>query len=126
MISLLQSHMPRLRCFQSSLCAALTLVLSAAALPDAGAATKDGKKLTDTEKALSPAWLDEVKAIGAHAAVWNKQVDAAAVKAAHERGLKVWVYTVNDVATAHQLLAAGVDGIITDNPAILWKAIATK
>ena len=111
--------MPRLCCFQSGLCTALTLMLSAEVLPDAGAATKDGKKLTDTEKALSPAWLDEVKAIGAHAAVWNKQVDAAAVKAAHERGLKVWVYTINDVAP-------GVDGIITDNPAILWKAIATK
>lgn len=48
------------------------------------------------------------------------------MKAAHERGLKVWVYTINDVATAQQLLAVGVDGIITDNPAILWKALATK
>ncbi len=88
--------------------------------------TKDGKKLSDAEKALSPAWLDEVKNLGAHAAVWNKQVDAASVKSAHERGLKVWVYTINDVATAHQLLAAGVDGIITDNPAIIWKALATR
>ena len=89
-------------------------------------ATKDGRKLTDAEKALNPAWLDEIKSLGAHAAVWNKQVDAASVKAAHERGLKVWVYTINDVATAHQLLAAGVDGIITDNPAILWKALAVR
>lgn len=53
-------------------------------------------------------------------------MDAASVEAAHARGLKVWVYTVNDVATAHQLLAAGVDGIITDNPAILWKALAVR
>lgn len=88
--------------------------------------TKNGKKLTDAEKALSVAWLDEIKATGARAAVWNKQVDAAAVKAAHERGLKVWVYTINDLATAQQLFAVGVDGIITDNPAILWKAIATR
>ena len=58
--------------------------------------------------------------------MWNKQVDAASVKAAHERGLKVWVYTINDVATAQQLFAAGVDGIITDNPVILWKALATR
>ena len=89
-------------------------------------ATKDGKKLTDAEKALSPAWLDEIKGLGAHAAVWNKQVDAASVKAAHERGLKVWVYTINDLATAQQLFAAGVDGIITDNPALIWKAMATR
>lgn len=88
--------------------------------------TKNGKKLTDAEKALSPAWLDEIKGTGARAAVWNKQVDAAAVKAAHERGLKVWVYTINDLATAQQLFAAGVDGIITDNPAVIWKALATR
>ena len=88
--------------------------------------TKNGKKLTDAEKALSVAWLDEIKATGARAAVWNKQVDAASVKAAHDRGLKVWVYTINDLATAQQLFAVGVDGIITDNPAIIWKAIATR
>jgi len=88
--------------------------------------TKDGKKLSDAEKALSPAWLDEIKGLGAHAAVWNKQVDAAALKAAHERELKVWVYTINDAAMAQQLFAAGVDGIITDNPAVIWKALATR
>ncbi len=88
--------------------------------------TKNGKKLTDPEKALNPAWLDEIKGTGARAAVWNKQVDAASVKAAHERGLKVWVYTINDLATAQQLFAAGVDGIITDNPAVIWKALATR
>lgn len=88
--------------------------------------TKNGKKLTDAEKALSPAWLNEIKGTGARAAVWNKQVDAAAVKAAHERGLKVWVYTIDDIATAQQLLAIGVDGIISNNPAVIWKAIATR
>jgi len=88
--------------------------------------TRGGRKLSEKEKALTPAWLDEVKTTGARAAVWNKQVDAAAVKAAHERGLKLWVYTVNDDALAKQLLAMGVDGIITDNPAIIWKALATR
>ena len=85
-----------------------------------------GKKLTDAEKALSPKWLDEIRELGAHAAVWNKQVDAATVKAAHERGLKVWVYTINDQPTAQRLLAMGVDGIITDNPAIIWKTLAER
>ena len=88
--------------------------------------TRNGRKLSESEKPLNAAWLDEIKSIGAQAAVWNKMVDAAAVKAAHERGLKVWVYTINDTATAHQLLGAGVDGIITDNPAIIWKALATR
>jgi glycerophosphoryl diester phosphodiesterase len=88
--------------------------------------TRNGRKLEEAEKPLGVAWLDEVKSIGARAAVWNKQVDAAAVKAAHQRGLKVWVYTINDEATARQLLSAGVDGIITDNPSIVWKALATR
>jgi glycerophosphoryl diester phosphodiesterase len=86
--------------------------------------TRRGKKLEEMEKFLSPVWLDEIKSFGAQAVVWNKQVDAAAVKAAHERGLKVWIYTINDEATARGLLSLGVDGIITDNPAIVWKALA--
>jgi glycerophosphoryl diester phosphodiesterase len=85
---------------------------------------REGRKLDEFEKFLNPAWLDEIKSIGAQAVVWNKQLDAAAVKAAHERGLKVWNYTINDEATAGQLLTADVDGIITDNPAIIWKALA--
>ena len=47
-------------------------------------------------------------------------------RSAHERGLKVWIYTINDEATARQILALGVDGIITDNPAIIWKTLATR
>jgi glycerophosphoryl diester phosphodiesterase len=86
--------------------------------------TRNGKKVEELEKFLNTAWLDEIKSFGAQAVVWNKQIDAAAVKAAHKRGLKVWVYTINDEATARLLLAAGVDGIITDNPAIVWKALA--
>lgn len=88
--------------------------------------TIKGRKLSEGEKPLSAAWLDEIKSVGAQAAVWNKMVDKAAVEAAHQRGLKVWVYTINDTGTAHQLLAAGVDGIITDNPAIIWKALASR
>ena len=85
-----------------------------------------GRKLTDAEKALTPEWLDEVRSVGAQVAVWNRQVDAAAVKAAHARGLKVWVYTIDEPAVADALLAAGVDGIITNNPAIVWKVLATR
>jgi glycerophosphoryl diester phosphodiesterase len=87
--------------------------------------SRGGRKLAESEKPLNVAWLDEIKSLGAQAAVWNKMVDATTVKAAHERGLKVWVYTINDVATAHQMLAMGVDGIITDNPAVIWKALTT-
>lgn len=88
--------------------------------------SRDGKRLTEPEKALSARWLDEIKSMGVQVAAWNKQVDKTAVRAAHRRGLKVWVYTVNDEATAHQLLDAGVDGIISDNPAIVWKCLANR
>jgi len=87
---------------------------------------RDGRKLTQDEKALSSAWLHEVAALGARIVVWNRQVDAAAIKIAHDRGFKVWVYTINDEALARELVAAGVDGIITDNPAILWKVLARQ
>jgi glycerophosphoryl diester phosphodiesterase len=86
--------------------------------------TRRGKQLEELEKFLNAAWLDEIKSFGAQAVVWNKQIDEATVKAAHRRGLKVWVYTINDEATARQLLSFGVDGVITDNPAIVWKALA--
>jgi glycerophosphoryl diester phosphodiesterase len=33
----------------------------------------------------------------------------------HERGYRIMLYTVNDVATARTLLDAGVDGVFTDN-----------
>ena len=85
--------------------------------------TRDGKRLSDDEKKLSPAWIEEAQRTGARIVVWNRQLDAAAVKAVHERGLKLWVYTINDESQARQFLAAGVDGIITDNPAIVWKAL---
>lgn len=88
--------------------------------------TRDRRKLSDAEKALSGAWIDEVKKVGAHAVVWNKQVDAAAVKTAHERGLKVWVYTIDDESTANRLLDLGVDGIITNNTGLLWKVLALR
>lgn len=88
--------------------------------------SRDGKRLTEDEKALSARWLDEIKGLGLQVAAWNKQVDKTAVKAAHRRGLRVWVYTINDEATARQLLEAGVDGVITDNPALIWKCLATR
>ena len=38
------------------------------------------------------------------------------VKDAHQRGLKVWVYTVNDAATAKKMQQLGVDGIFCNYP----------
>jgi glycerophosphoryl diester phosphodiesterase len=64
-----------------------------------------------------PAWLH---AAGARAATLNwSVVTPAAVAACHELGVAVYVWTVNDRALADTLVAAGADGIITDDPRIL-------
>lgn len=47
---------------------------------------------------------------------YHKEVDAAAIKRAHELGLTVIVWTVNQTSRMRELIEMGVDGIITDYP----------
>lgn len=58
-----------------------------------------------------------VKAAGG--AIWSpyyKEVSVDSIKLAHELGLSVHVWTVNDPGRMHELIAMGADGIITDYP----------
>jgi glycerophosphoryl diester phosphodiesterase len=51
--------------------------------------------------------------------VWSpfyREVDAASIAEAHQLGLKVVVWTVNDPDDMRAMLALGVDGIISDYP----------
>jgi len=50
--------------------------------------------------------------------------DAALCAEAHHRGLAVYVWTVDDVPTMRRLAAAGVDGIMTNNPERLREVVA--
>lgn len=86
----------------------------------------DGSKPTLADKALSAAWLDELAKTGAKVAGWNKNVSKETVALAHQRGFKVWVYTINDAKTANELLDMGVDGLITDNPGLIWRTLALR
>lgn len=88
--------------------------------------TRNGRKLTDAEKPLNAAWIEEARQAGARVIVWNRMMDRAAVDAAHQRGLKVWAYTINEPAAANVLLDLGVDGLITDNPALIWRTLALR
>ena len=41
----------------------------------------------------------------------------------HSRGLKIMIWTINDIKTFKYLINLGVDGIITDKPKLLFKTI---
>jgi glycerophosphoryl diester phosphodiesterase len=75
---------------------------------------------------LTGRWLKALRKTGAQVVVWNKQVSKAAVQQAHHQGLRVWVYTINRPELAERLLDIDVDGIITNNPAIIWKTMALR
>jgi glycerophosphoryl diester phosphodiesterase len=86
----------------------------------------DGTKPSGRAKELSAAWLDDLKKTGAKVAVWNDRVSKQSVQLAHERGLKVWIYTINDSALANRLLDMVVDGLITNNTSLIWKTLALR
>lgn len=91
------------------------------------ASTRNGKKLTAEQKILSPADIDEIVKSGAKVVGWSgKSITKEGIQEAHRRGLKVWIYTVNEVAEAQQFLAWGADGIISNETSLIWKAIATR
>jgi glycerophosphoryl diester phosphodiesterase len=56
-------------------------------------------------------------ATGADLIVWNhEKIDREHIDLIHALGKKAWVYTVDDPQRAAQLIAAGIDGIITNKP----------
>jgi len=57
--------------------------------------------------------LEALEAVSFHTD--HKKLEVAAIPKLKERGYRVMVYTVNDVATAKRLFDAGVDGMFTDN-----------
>lgn len=64
---------------------------------------------------LESGWLKLAQALDCVAiVVQHRALDCTAIAAAHAAGLRVLAYTVNDAATAERLIAAGIDGLITD------------
>jgi glycerophosphoryl diester phosphodiesterase len=57
--------------------------------------------------------LEQLDAVSFHTD--HRKLDVAAIPKLKERGYRVMVYTVNEVATAKRLFEAGVDGMFTDN-----------
>lgn len=68
-------------------------------------------------KPLNDKRLEMAAGTGAQIIAWDhKEMTRREIEAIHARGLKAWVYTVDDPARAKQLIAAGIDGIITNVP----------
>jgi glycerophosphoryl diester phosphodiesterase len=88
--------------------------------------SRSGKKLEDSEKILDPTWVDAVKEAGARIVVWNRQITPDAVAYAHQQGMKVWVYTIDEPRVANEMLDMGADGIISNNVSLIWRTIAVR
>ena len=59
----------------------------------------------------------------------GRRIDLATkqfIDAAHDRGVHVHVWTVDDEPTMHRLLDIGVDGIMTDRPDVLRSVMITR
>jgi glycerophosphoryl diester phosphodiesterase len=79
----------------------------------------------ETAPAIPRGWLvseftdadwDRLAALDAAALHTNwRNFSTRDVAPLHERGYRIMLYTVNDVATARSLLEAGVDGVFTDS-----------
>lgn len=68
-------------------------------------------------KELTAEKLDEIERTGSRIVGWDhKEIGREQIEAIHRRGLRAWVYTVNDPERAKELIEAGIDGIITDFP----------
>jgi glycerophosphoryl diester phosphodiesterase len=69
-------------------------------------------------KEMTPARLDDVARTGCRVVAWeDKFTDASTIQAVHDRGYKAWVWTVDDPRRVAELVAAKIDGIITNRPA---------
>jgi len=73
-----------------------------------------------------PDYFGTTAALGAWSLNLSRRiVDAATVTAAHARGLRVLVYTVNDADEVRRMLSLGVDGIFSDYPDLALETIAS-
>ena len=75
-------------------------------------------------KELTPEKLDQIAGSGATVVGWqNQHSNAESIRAIHDRGWKAWVWTVDDPKRAVELVQAGADGIITNCPAEIRRAL---
>jgi glycerophosphoryl diester phosphodiesterase len=87
-------------------------------------------------RALRPDWtigLLSAKAIGNLAsldvdflAVASGMATPGFIRRSHEQGKQVFVWTINDTVSLSRMMSLGVDGVITDEPALAREVIAER
>lgn len=83
--------------------------------------------LGGSKDAITDARLDAAAATGASIVGWDhNKLTKREIAAIHARGLKAWAYTVDDSNRAKALVAAGLDGIITNAPGRMMKVVKGK
>ena len=76
------------------------------------------------DKELTDEKLARIRATGAGVIGWSeKDLRTADVERVHQNGYRLWAYTVNQPDRAKALAAAGIDGIITDDPALILRTL---
>jgi glycerophosphoryl diester phosphodiesterase len=73
---------------------------------------------------ITPHKLDEIVATGAAFIGWaDPDLTREGIALAHSRGLKVLVFTCDDERRANELIAFGIDGIISNAPARIQQVL---
>jgi glycerophosphoryl diester phosphodiesterase len=74
-------------------------------------------------KPAAPEQIEAAATTGADIIVWDHQkISRREIEQIHKLGKKAWAYTIDDVEKAKQLVAAGLDGVITNKPAEMIQA----
>jgi len=69
-------------------------------------------------KPANPEHIHAAAATGADIIIWNQEkIGREQIALIHQLGKKAWAYTIDDPRRAAWLIAAGLDGIITNKPA---------
>lgn len=73
-------------------------------------------------KPANPEQIRAAAATGADIIIWNQEkIGAEQIAQIHQLGKKAWAYTIDDPQRAARLIAAGLDGIITNKPTEMLK-----
>lgn len=76
---------------------------------------------------VTPRKVEEIASMDVQAIGWSHgDLDRRWIDEFHKRGLKTWAYTVDDLKRVDELIDAGIDGIITNQPALVKAHLANR